>query len=705
MAELGEAQAQLDEKQRELDIVQAEYDKAMGEKQTLMDDADSCRRKMSNATALIKGLAGQTAQNAISSAFTYYLVYVGERVRWTEASKMYQEQINRLVGDILLATGFLSYAGPFNQEFRNHLNQCWRKEMIKTSIPFSDDLVIVNMFVDTATIGTWNLQGLPNDDLSIQNGLIVTRASRFPLLIDPQGQGKAWIKKKEAENDLKVTRLNHKYFRSHLEDALSLGLPLLIEEVGDELDPALDNVLEKNFIKTGSNFKVRVGDKEVDVMKTFQLYISTKLPNPAYTPEIYARTSVIDFTVTMKGLEDQLLGIVILTEKQELEAERTKLLEEVTANTRKVKELEDSLLQRLTSTQGSLVDDESLIEVLRVTKTTAEDVRRKLTIAADTELKINTAREEYRPIASRGSTLYFLIVEMSMVNVMYQTSLRQFLGRFNISMARAEKSLMTQKRIVNIIEYLTLDVFRYTARGLYERDKFTLTLLLSLKIALQQRKIRPEEFQIFIKGKSPQSMTEVFIFFYLLLETSGGAALDLNAVEPKPKKWIQDMTWLNLVELSRLPTFHSLLQQVAHGDRVWKHWYDSDAPEEVPIPDGYDKLDTFQRLLLVRSWCLDRCIPMASKYIAETMGPVYTDPVITNLESMLEESEPLSPMIGFLSMACEAISMGQGQEVHARRLIASSLQDGKWVLLQNCHLGLNFMDELLQIVSLHSHLM
>lgn len=101
--------------------------------------------------------------------------------------------------------------------------------------------------------------------------------------------------------------------------ALSNGNVLMIDQLGEEIDPVLEPLLMKSFIKKGKNLFVKLGTEEVEVMPAFKLYLQTKMQNPHYKPEVAAQCTIINFIVTEGGLEDQLLAEVVRIEKPDLE--------------------------------------------------------------------------------------------------------------------------------------------------------------------------------------------------------------------------------------------------------------------------------------------------------------------------------------------------------------------------------------------------
>ena len=107
-------------------------------------------------------------------------------------------------------------------------------------------------FVTTHSLATvlrrrWTSERLPPDELSIQNGILTTRASRFPLCIDPQQQALKWIQTREANNNLKTCTFNDSDFLKQLEMAIKYGFPFLFVDVDEYIDPVVNNVLEKNI--------------------------------------------------------------------------------------------------------------------------------------------------------------------------------------------------------------------------------------------------------------------------------------------------------------------------------------------------------------------------------------------------------------------------------------------------------------------------
>ena len=161
---------------------------------------------------------------------------------------------------------------------------------------------------------------------------LCSNAHRWPLMIDPQGQANKWIKNMEKAKNLHVIKLTDSDFVRTLENCIQFGTPVLLENIGEELDPILEPLLLKQTFKQGGSVCIKLGDSTIEYSKDFRFYITTKLRNPHYLPETAVKVTLLNFMITMEGLEDQLLGIVVARERPELEEEKNQLILQVSSD-------------------------------------------------------------------------------------------------------------------------------------------------------------------------------------------------------------------------------------------------------------------------------------------------------------------------------------------------------------------------------------
>jgi dynein heavy chain len=222
------------------------------------------------------------------------------------------------------------------------------------------------------------------------------------------------------------------------------GDTVLIEECSENIDPGLDSVLSKAFYPDEGVMKLNFGDKPLIYDTNFRLLLTTKLHNPHFLPETCIKLTVINFTVTFDGLEDQLLVDVINNREPEIEKRRDKLVVEIATSKNQLARLQEQILFELAESNAeTILDNVKLIETLEICKSESTNVAASLEEAVQVEETINTTRNRYRKVAERGSILYFSIVEMSQVDPMYQNSLSYVKKLFN------EAILQTRKVVID----------------------------------------------------------------------------------------------------------------------------------------------------------------------------------------------------------------------------------------------------------------
>lgn len=535
------------------------------------------------------------------------------------------------------------------------------------------------MLTDNATIAKWQNEGLPADRVSTENATILISAQRWPLIIDPQEQGIKWIKQREA--DLRVVRLGQKGYLDFIERAVSNGDCVLIENLGESIDPVLDNLLGRVTIKKGR--AIIIGDKEVEYSPRFRLILHTKLGNPHYKPELQAQCTLINFTVTQAGLEDQLLADVVSAERPDLQALKAKLTKEQNEYMITLKELEDALLARLSSAEGDFLRDVALVESLENTKSTAAEIEEKVQQAKLTEVEINTARENYRPAAARASLLYFIINELYKIHPMYQVSLKAFNVVFQRAIKVSDPDEDVTKRVQNIIDTITFNVFVYTTRGLFERDKLIFTAQMVFQILSMKKEIVPAELDFLIRFPSlPNNIS--------------------------PVDFLSHASWGSIKALSQMEAFAGLDRDIEGSAKRWKKFCESEVPEKEKFPGEWKNKSSMQRLCMLRCLRPDRILYAIRLFVAEQLGERYTAGRAVEFAKSFEETsrttgvffilspgvnpvlqvEELGRKLGYTSDAgnYHQVSLGQGQEVVAEQAMDLSSKEGHWVVLENIHL-------------------
>lgn len=282
-----------------------------------------------------------------------------EKINWIERLENFTKDEANLLGDCIISATFMSYCAPFPSDYRQELIEKCIDKILDEEIKMTKKFKVVDFLSSKVLARKWQEYGLPTDEFSVENGVFVTAGLRWALNIDPQMQCNKWLK--NLHEDLVIADAKDNDYLKKIEIGIQKGHTVLLQDVMESIDPTLDNVLQKALIQHGRRFSVKFGMNEIDYHKNFRLMITTRLPNPHYTPEISTKVNVVNFIVVESGLEEQCLGIVVRSEQPQLEIQKNEKLKAIADGNAELLKLEDMILARLNDTKVNLLEDEVII--------------------------------------------------------------------------------------------------------------------------------------------------------------------------------------------------------------------------------------------------------------------------------------------------------------------------------------------------------
>merc|ERR1711968_4051 len=484
----------------------------------------------------------------------------------------------------------------------------------------------------------------------------------------------------------------------------------LFEDVGEQLDPSIEPVLARATFKQGGRLLIHLGDSDIDYDENFRFYMTSRMPNPHYLPEVCIKVTVINFTVTPVGLQDQLLGDVVNNERPDVEERKVSLMLGIAADKKKLTDIQNEILRSLSASEGNILDDAELIDTLANAKVTAKLIDERVAEAEVTQAEISETRLQYVPVAKRGAIIYFVVADLAQIDPMYQYSLEYYAGLFRRIMRDATPCDDLEKRLQILLDAVTLIMYQNVCRGLFNKDRSLYSSLICGMILRDAGDIMDSEWNTLLRG---------------------AGTVDREVQEPNPDPVrINEFDWDCLwaaqdrictgtdEEGNAIYPFEGLQKSLCDEYDVWLKWIDSEDPLHEPLPCGYQEtVGDFQKLILIKVFRGEKMINSMLDYVAHHLGKPFAESPQANMQDIYDDLDNKTPCIFVLSSGADptgmllrfakaknyadrlgVISLGQGQGPRASQMIKQGCKTGDWACLQNCMLAKSWMDDLEHIV-------
>ncbi|VEN39261.1 unnamed protein product [Callosobruchus maculatus] len=604
------------------------------------------------------------AQATLASAEGLVSKLSDEFERWQYQLQELSDQMHGLPNDCLIAAAFLVYLSTSPEDKRTELLNVWRVELETREID------IESFFSSERERTLWQSEGISSDRLSLQNAIMILKASIVPLLIDPTSVAVNWIKRHFEGRNIEVTTQNCPKFNTMLELAIRFGKVFIVEEI-DDVSPTLLQVLKKELLHQGERKLIKLNGKFMDYNPDFKLILCTRNERMSLPSYIIPLVNLMNFTVTHVGLTEQLLSAAVLQENPDLENRKKQLLREKEELQEKQYHLQNQLLENLVGCKGDILEDKNLLDSLNETKSSSEAIVVALKESTEVQDKLKLEYDIYKDICKSGSSLYFACNEFAKTNILYLLSVPTFTKLF-LKALQTYQDLHKTSALQE--KHLLSTVYSYVSRGIFKYDRLKMLLYIAHK--LYPREIPLDEWNIFLGN----------------VNTTNNDSGNIPTWIPKYSEYAVANLQLAFPDL-----FKKLKLDEKHA---WNDFMNGNDPK---FP-SHCSLSEFQKVLVVQALRPDLLYTTMTRCALNITGLKSLDPAVLDLHTIYKESNCNEPILLLASSGTNSfdeigelaqkfqngiftqIAMGEGLEAKALLALRQCAESGTWLILKNLHL-------------------